>query len=79
MPRTTINIDDPILKEIKGLQKKEGRAISKIISQLLAEALAHRKSPKEKPKLEWVSCPMRSLVDLSDKDAIYSILDRDEK
>jgi hypothetical protein len=79
MSRTTINIDDPILKEIKDLQKKEGRAIGKIISQLLAEALAHRKSPKKKPKLEWVSCPMHNRIDLSDKDILYSVLDRDEK
>lgn len=79
MSRTTLNIDDPILKEIKELQKNEGRGIGKIVSQLLAEALVQRKSPKEKPKLEWISCPMHSLVDLSDKDAVYSILDRDQK
>jgi hypothetical protein len=79
MSRTTINIDDPIFKEIKELQKKEGRAIGKIVSQLLAEALAQRKAPKETPKLEWISCPMHSLVDLSDKDAVYSILDKAEK
>lgn len=79
MSRTTINIDDPILKEIKVLQKKEGRAIGKIISQLLAEALAHRKAPKEIQELEWVSLPMHGLVDLSDKEAVYSILGRTEK
>ena len=60
MPRTTINIDDPILKEIKGLQKKEGQAISKIVSQLLAEALAQRKTPGATPKLDWVSRPMHA-------------------
>ena len=78
MSRTTVNIDDPILKEIKGLQKKEGRAIGKIISQLLTEALAQRKAPKETPKLEWISRPMHGLVDLSDKDVVYSILDKAE-
>jgi len=77
--RTTINIDDPILKEIKGLQNKEGRAIGKIISQLLVEALAQRKTPKETPKLEWISRPMHNLVNLSDKEAVYFILDRAEK
>jgi hypothetical protein len=76
MSRTTINIDDPILKEIKGLQKKEGRALGKIISQLLADALAQRKAPKENPKLQWISRPMHVLVDLSDKDEVYAILDR---
>ena len=79
MSRTTINIDDPILKEIKGLQKKEGSTIGKIISQLLVEALAQRKAPKETPKLEWISHPMHNLVDLSDKEAVYSILDRAKK
>ena len=79
MSRTTINIDDPILKDIKVLQRKEGRAIGKIVSQLLAEALAQRKAPKEMPKLDWISRPMGALVDLSDKEAVYSILDRAEE
>ncbi len=51
----------------------------KIISQLLVEALARRKAPKETPKLEWVSRPMHNLVDLSDKEAVYSLLDMAEK
>jgi hypothetical protein len=79
MSRTTINIDDPILKEIKDLQKKEGRAMGKIVSQLLSEALARRKTPGEAPKLTWVSRPMHARLDLADKDAIYAVLDRDEK
>ena len=79
MSRTTINIDDPILKEIKALQKKEGRSIGKIISELLADALAQRKVPKETPKLQWISRPMHVLVDLSDKDEVYAILDSAEK
>ena len=78
MSRTTVNIDDPILKEIKRLQKKEGRALGKIISQLLTEALAQRKAPKETPKLEWVSRPMNALVDISDKETVHSILDKAE-
>jgi hypothetical protein len=58
MSRTTINIDDPILQEIKGLQKKEGRAIGKIVSQLLAEALAQRRTPGTVQQLKWISRPM---------------------
>jgi len=79
MSRTTINIDDPILREIKDLQKKEGRTIGKIISQLLAEALAQRKTGREAPKLKWVSRPMHARLDLADKEAIYAVLARDEK
>ena len=70
MTRTTVDIDSPILKEIKVLQKKEGRSMGKIMSQLLSEALARRKSSVEPPALRWVSRPMHARVDLADKDAI---------
>jgi hypothetical protein len=76
MPRTTLDIDAPLLKELKKLQEKERRSLSKIVSQLLAEALARRKSPAVPPKLRWVSRPMHALVDVSDREAVYSILDR---
>ena len=77
MARTTIDIDDPILNEIKAIQKKEGRSMGKIVSQLLAEALNNQKSSAKQPKFTWISRPMRSLVDLSDKDEVYRILDRE--
>lgn len=79
MSRTTINIDDPIFKEIKSMQKKEVRSIDKIVSQLLAEAVTHRKTPAATPKLDWVSRPMHPRLDLADKEAIYATLDRDKK
>lgn len=79
MARTTVDIDTPILEEVRALQKKQGRSMGKIVSQLLAEALARQKTPGEAPVLEWVSHPMHALVDLSDKDTIYAILDRDKK
>ena len=79
MVRTTVDIDSPILKEIKDLQKKEGRSMGKIISQLLVEALTRRKSSTEMPSVRWASQPMHALVELADKDEVYAILDRDEK
>jgi hypothetical protein len=76
MPRTTLDIDGSILKELRALQEKEGRSMGRIVSELLAEALARRKRPCEAPQLAWVSRPMRALVDLSDKEALYAALDR---
>ena len=75
MPRTTLDIDAPVLRKIKELQKKQGQSMGKIVSQLLAEALrTNAKSPKQ-TRLKWISKPMHALVDLSDKDTIYKILD----
>ena len=79
MARTTIDIDDPILKEIRAIQKREGRSMGKIVSQLLAEALIQQQTSAKSPRFKWISRPMRSLVDLADKDEVYRILDRDSK
>ena len=79
MPRTTLDIDAPLLKELKKLQEKEQRSLGKLVSLLLAEALARRNTASALPKLQWVSRPMRALVDFPDKEAIYGVLDRSEE
>ena len=76
MARTTLDIDAPTLRELKKLQREQGRSLGKIVSQLLAEALTGRKASPEPAKLTWVSRPMHALVDLSDKEALYGVLDR---
>lgn len=78
MPRTTIDIAEPLLREIKGLQKKEGRSLSKIVSELLAEGLAQRRSGRSSARLQWVSRSMQALVDLHDKEALFEALDLDD-
>lgn len=78
MARTTIDIDTPILREVKALQKKEGRSLGKIVSQLLTEALALRKTPRKAEHFAWTSRAMKALVDLTDKESVYKILDRSD-
>ena len=73
--RTTLDIDDPVLREVKAIHEKEGRSMGAVVSELLAEALAQRSSSRARPSFHWTSRPMKSLVDLSDKDAIYAALD----
>ena len=75
--RTTIDIDAPILREIKALQGKEGRSMGRIITDLLADALARRRRPSGKQKFRWTSRRMRARVDLADKEAVYRALDSD--
>jgi hypothetical protein len=75
MARTTIDIETTILEEIKQLQKKEGRSLGRIVSQLLAEALGNKKTKTKNLQLRWTSRPMKALIDLSDKETLYRILD----
>jgi hypothetical protein len=75
--RTTIDIHDPILREVKAIHEREGRSIGAVVSELLAEALARRRSSRARPAFRWTSRPMKPLVDLADKDAVYAALDAD--
>ncbi|MGH8564448.1 MAG: antitoxin [Gammaproteobacteria bacterium] len=75
--RTTIDIDTPILKEVKALQKKEGQSLGRLISDLLAQALRARKTGVGKSATPaWVSRPMGARVDLGDKEAVYAAMER---
>jgi len=77
--RTTLDIDDPILSEVKRLHEKEGRSMGSIVSELLADALARRRTAvRVRPSFNWTSRSMRALVDLSDKDAVYAALDDEQ-
>jgi hypothetical protein len=77
--RTTLDIDAPILREVKALHEKEGRSMGAVVSELLAEALARRRSTRVKPSFRWTSRNMESRVDLSDKEAVHAALDAESR
>jgi hypothetical protein len=77
--RTTLDIDDPILREVKALHEREGRSMGAVVSELLAEALAQRRSSRVRPSFRWTSRDMKALVDLSGKEAVYAALDVDRR
>jgi len=79
MARTTVDIDLPILKEIKRIQREEGLSMGKVISRLLADALSRRRPKRAKTKLRWVSRRMKPLIDIADKEALYAVFDRDHR
>jgi hypothetical protein len=77
MPRTTLDIDAPILRDLKRIGKREGKSLGRLVSDLLAQALArseaHRAAP---PAFKWTSRRMHARVDLADKEAVQRLLDR---
>ncbi len=70
-----MDIEAPILREVKALHEREGRSMGAIVSELLAEALARRRTSRARPSFRWTCRDMKSLVDLSDKEAVYAVLD----
>jgi len=74
--RTTVDIDTPVLKDLKKIQRKEGKSLGRLISDLLAEALGERKSakaPARPPK--WISKRMGARVDFADHEALYAAME----
>ena len=77
MPRTTVSIDAPILRDLRRLQKREGKSLGRLISDLLAQALRrHQERQPEPPAFRWVSRPMGARVDLGDKEAVRTFLEQ---
>lgn len=77
MPRTTLNIDGPVLAEAKRVAEREGKSLGAAVSELLAAALDRRAHETRMPvaTLRWTAKPMGERVDLTDKEALYSALD----
>ena len=74
--RTTIDIDDPILSDLKRLQQREGKSLGRLVSDLLAQSLAARRQGAPAPAaFQWISRPMNARVDLADKDAVMDAMD----
>jgi hypothetical protein len=76
MPRTTIDIDAAVLRELKRLQKREGKTLGRLISELVAAALGREEAsePEQQP-FTWTARPMGARVDLEDKEAVQAALD----
>jgi hypothetical protein len=75
--RTTLDKEAPVLEELKLVGREEGVSLGKLASRLLADALDFRwKKTPHTPKLLWNTVRMGALVDLTDKDAMYRVLDQ---
>ena len=72
--RTTIDIDAPILEDLKRLQKKERKSLGRLVSDLLADALNSKALDASAKQFEWPVSEGKLLVDLLDKDALWKIL-----
>ena len=77
--RTTVDIEAPVLDELRRLQKREGGTLGALVSRLLAKALTDHARSKRASAFRWISRPMQARVDLDDKDAVYAILDRPDR
>jgi hypothetical protein len=72
--RTTIDLDDDILRALKRRQREERKTLGQLVSELVAQALAT--TPRPSVDVRWTTGDLRPRVDLDDKDAVWAALDR---
>lgn len=74
--RTTIDIDEPILRDLKARAKAENKSLGRMASELLARSLKLESSDKISRVDAWIASPMGARVDLADSEALYAAMDR---
>lgn len=75
--RTTIRLDEALLKEAKTVAAETGKTLTSVIEEALHESLRRRKQP---PSLRPVRLPLhkgklRPGVDLNDSAALHDLMD----
>ncbi|HEX5039882.1 MAG TPA: antitoxin [Candidatus Limnocylindria bacterium] len=75
MPRTTIDLEAGVLRELKRRRRETGRSIGQIASELLTGALQHASDQPSAQPMRWRSAPMSAKVDLEGKEALRRALD----
>ena len=77
MPRTTVNLDGPILAELRARAQRERKPLGRLASELLAGALAPA-SPARRTRRrpQWIAKDLGRGLDYADTDALYEAMER---
>lgn len=75
--RTTLDLDDQLMRKVKRLAAETGRTLTSIIELGLRELL-DQEQRSHPYRFEWVTVPGGTLpgVDLTDRDALIDLMDR---
>ena len=76
MPRTTIALDDDLLRRLKETAARERRTVGEVVNDLLRQALAPRRNRRGyKLTLRgWAGQPQPG-VDILDRDKLFDLMD----
>jgi len=71
--RTTLNLDDRLMKAVKQRAVTEGTTMTRIVERALRETLQRSKRRPEPFELRWVTVGggTRPGIDLNDRDSLY--------
>ena len=76
--RTTIRIQDQLLREAKKVAAESGRSLTAVIEEALREMLRRRRSSKKRKRIRLVTVGGEGLqpgVDLDDTSSLLDLMD----
>ena len=75
--RTTLDLDDELVKEIKRRAADSGRTMTEVIEDTIREGLRPREKSSKPYRLRIpiVKGKLRPGVDLNDRDSLYDIME----
>jgi hypothetical protein len=73
MARTTLDLDPAVLRELRRLGALEGKSMSQVASELLAQAIAGS-ADLAALEFQWISSDLGTpMIDLEDPEAIRRV------
>jgi hypothetical protein len=76
MARTTLLLDDAHMLRLKNLARAQGRTMTDLINEFIAEGLAARSAPRSERVLKLPLYDMgRPRVNVADREALEAILE----
>ena len=75
--RTTMNLPDSLMQKVRARADSTHRTVTSLVEQALRELLARDQGPRESEEVlpTYGSPTTRPLVDIDDRDQLYSALD----
>lgn len=75
MKRTTLKIDDSVLRQLKQRAAAEGRTLQDVANQLLRRALAAQEREPYTLEIVGWEAELQPGVDLLDRDKLFDVMD----
>lgn len=76
MARTTLVLDDHLLRQIKKKAAEEGRTFQAVANDLLRRALAQSGRQPYRLKLQGWKAELQPGVNIMDRDSLFDLMDR---
>ncbi|MGB0679368.1 MAG: hypothetical protein ACPGUV_06880 [Polyangiales bacterium] len=70
-----MDIDAPVLSELKALAKGRGVSLGKLVTEMTAVMLRQQHKPTTAVPFCWQSQSMEAQIDLTDREALWAALD----